>query len=804
MFRDVRFGFRLLSRTPVFAIAALTILALGVGATTAVFTVVRGVLLQPLPYRDPARLVLFRANLPGYPRYPLLTPAELAALRDLTPVFEAVAPINQSEANLTSPDDMEAVTAAAVSDNFFETLGVAPAIGRIATRQDGSSTVRPVTIGDELWRTHFHADPAIVGRTIEIDNRPVVVVGVMPRGFRLYLGPGVDVATRLDVLVPRGRGWDDDPARTTVTIARLRPGVTAAAAQAAVDAAIARVVAANPAAYRTGAIRVSLATLDRDVVSAVAAPLLALAAAVAFVLLVACANLTNLLLARGASRSREIALRASIGASPSRIMRQLVAEGLVIGAVGAVAGLLLAEWGVALLVQLAPSTLPRVEAIQIDAAMAAFAAGVSLLCALSVSLIPARQAAKADVSSTLKQSTSAPLGARTTRGVLVAAQLALSLVLLVGAGLMARAFINMRLVPLGFEPHDALTMNVGLNGAQFNGGTLAEARERRLAFYHQLYDALRSLPGVQQVGVGLPVPLGGPPLTQRVAVDAASPELPADGAIALAGYLESLHVPLVAGRSFGRDDDNRPVAIIDEHLAGELWPGAPPQAAIGRRLLFKTAIGQQWDEVIGVVRHVQMRGLREAELPQIWMTYGTRSYAALSLVIRGAQPDALVESVRRTVQKLGAGRPVHDIRLLDDYVDDASADTRFALFVLGGFAIIAVVLSALGVYGVVSYATSRRTKEIALRIALGAEPRRVVRLVVREGIVWTAVGLAVGTAGSVALTRYLGSLLFHVRAADPVTFILVPLVLTAVALSATIIPAVRAVRIDPMVALKSE
>jgi putative ABC transport system permease protein len=481
-----------------------------------------------------------------------------------------------------------------------------------------------------------------------------------------------------------------------------------------------------------------------------------------------------------------------------------VAESLVVGVLGAAMGLLLANWGVAALLQLAPSTLPRLDTIQIDGSMAAFAAGLSLLCALAVSLIPARQAAKRDASSTLKQSASAALGARTTRGMLVAAQLALSLVLLVGAGLMGRAFINMRLVPLGFDAHDALTMNVGLNGARFNGGTLAEARERRLVFYHELADALRLQPGVRQVGVGLPVPLSGPPLTQRVAADGASPELPADGAIALSGFLESLHVPFVAGRAFVREDDNRPVAIIDERLAAELWPGTAPQSAVGRRVLVKTAIGQQWDEVIGVVRHVQMRGLREADLPQIWMTYGTRSYSALSLVIRAAQPATLVESVRQTVQRLGAGRPVHDIRLLEEYVNDASADTRFAVSVLGGFAVIAVVLSALGVYGVVSYATSRRTKEIALRIALGAGPQRVVRLLIGDAIMWMTVGLAAGVAGAMVLTRYLQSLLFEVGATDSVTFTIVPVLLTGVALAATVIPALRAVRIDPMAALKSE
>jgi putative ABC transport system permease protein len=803
MLRDLRFGFRVLVRNPLFALAALTVMALGVGATTAVFTVVRGVLLHDLPYREPDRLVLFRASLPGYERYPLLTPAELSALRDRSDLFESVSVISESQANLTSPDDMAVVTAAAIGDNFFETLGVEPALGRLVTRQDLGGGIRAVTISDELWRTHFQGDPRIVGRRIEIDNRPATVAGVLPRGFRLYLGPGVHVATRIDVVFPRGRGYDDDPARTAVVIARLKSGVSIGGAQAAVDALAASLVAGNPGSYRSGPVRISLAALDREVVSDVQPALVALSGAVAFVLLVACANLMNLLLARASARAREIALRTSIGASPGRIARQLLAEGLVIGGLGAAGGLLVANWGVAALLRLAPATLPRLEAVRIDAGVAGFGAGLSLLCALAVSLIPAWQAARADVSATLKQTHTAAGHGGTTRGLLVAAQLALSLVLLVGAGLMTRAFINMRLAPLGFDPDGAVTMNVRLFGERFNGATLADDREKRLVFYHQLADSVREIPGVEQAGVGLPVPLAGPPLTQRVSLEASQPEHPTEGAIALAGLLETLRVRLVAGRFFAAADDNRPVVIIDQRLAAELWPDGS-QAAVGRRALFKTAIGQQWVEVIGVVSHVQMRGLRGGDLPQIWMTYGTRSYAALNLVVRGANPSALVEPVRQAIQRLGPGRPVHDIRLLEDYVADASADTRFALFVLGAFAIVALVLSALGVYGVVAYVTARRTREIAVRMALGADARGIVGLVVREGMAWTIAGLAAGLTGGLALTRYLDSLLFHVGATDPLTFAAVAAVLASVAAAATALPAIRAVRIDPMLSLRSE
>jgi putative ABC transport system permease protein len=801
MLRDLRFGVRVLLRHPLFAAAALTVMALGVGATTAVFTVVRGVLLRPLPYQQPDRLVLFRADLPGYVRYPLLTPGEWFMLRDRADLFESISVISESQANLTSPDEMEAVPAAVVGDRFFETLGVRPALGRFVTRQDLSRGARAVTISDDLWRRHFHADPAIVGRTIEIDNRPVQVAGVLPAGFRLYLGPGIAISPRLDVIFPRGAGYDDDPARTGVVVARLARGATTGGVQAAVDAAMARHVAESPASYRSGPATLSVTTLDREVVSDVRPALIALTGAVAFVLLVACANLTNLLLARATARGREIALRISIGASPRQIVRQLVAEGLVVGVLAAGAGLLLARWGVDALLRMAPSTLPRLETVGMDAGVAGFAIAVSVVCAFAVSVVPAWQAARADVASTLKTSVTSAARARTTRGLLVAGQLALSLILLAGATLMARAFVNLRQVPLGFDPHGAVTMNVRLHPERFNPGTIAESRAARLAFYHRLAGAARQLAGVEQAGVGLPVPLDGPALTQRVAVDPEAPERPVDGAIALAGFLETLRVPLVAGRYFKIEDDNQPVVIVDERLAKELWGGAP---ATGRRLQVITAIGRQWTEVIGVARHVQMGGLRGNDLPQVWMTYGTRSYGALNIVVRGADPAALADSVRQTIQQLGAGRPVHEIRLLDDYVADASADTRFALFVLGGFAIVAVVLSGLGVYGVVSYVTARRTREIAVRLALGAAPRCVIALVVREGLWWTGAGLAAGLVGALALTRYLRTLLFRVESTDPATFAIVAAALGAIAIAATVIPAIRAVRVDPMLSLRAE
>jgi len=345
-------------------------------------------------------------------------------------------------------------------------------------------------------------------------------------------------------------------------------------------------------------------------------------------------------------------------------------------------------------------------------------------------------------------------------------------------------------------------MFVSLRAGKFGTGTVEEARARRVVFYHQLLDSARRIPGVQQIGVGFPLPLGAESMVQRFSLGPGMPERSAEGFISLAGYLDALRVPLAAGRYFTAADDNQPVVIVDERLARELWP---QQSAIGQRLLIIPAVGQTRPvEVVGVVAHVQTQTLRSTGLPQIWMTYASRSYAQLDLVVRASNPMALIPALKEAVQGAGSGRPVRDIRMLEDYVAAASADTRFALFVLGGFAALAVILAAIGVYGVVSYATARRTREIAVRLALGADGPRIVALVVREGIGWTAAGIGAGLLGALALARYISSLLFRVGERDPITYFGVVLLLVVIAVVATALPAIRAVRVDPMLALRSE
>jgi len=803
VWRDIRFGLRLLARYPAFAAAAITVIALGIGATTAVFSVVRGVLLRPLPYREPDRLVIFRATGPGVMGQALVTGDELAAIRSRPDLFESIAVVNESPGNLTTPGAMEAVTAASPSDNFLDTLGLSPLLGRMVSRRDiGPQWVTAVDISYDLWLRRFHGDADVVGKPIEINNIPMTIAGVLPRNFRFHLGPSAPIPRQIDVWFPRGPDYDEGPTRNKTVVARVRRGVAIAAAQTAVDTLTAAVMNGHPASYRIGPVRLSLSTLDREAGSDIRPALMALTGAVGFVLLVACANVMNLLLARASVRTRELAVRTAIGASRARLVGQLAVESLLLGLIGGGLGLLIAQWGVDGLLRLAPAALPRREDIAIDAALAAFAVGTSLLCSLFFGLVPAWQATRSDVVDMIKQDPAARSGSAMTRGLLVSAQLALSLMLLAGAGLMARAFISMRSVPLGFDPARAVTMNVQLQVQRFSSTDAEASKLKRLEFYHQLTRSVAEILGVEQTGVGISVPMSGEAITQRIALGPDQPEVPTVGAIALAGFLETLRVPLLAGRYFNPEDDNRPVVIVDRHLADQMWPR---QSALGRRfLVLRTAGAPTQVEVVGVVEHVQLDGLRNAVQPEIFMTYATRQYGDLNIVVRAANAAALAPAIENAVQRLGPGRPVREIRLLEDYVADASADTRFALFVLGLFALLATVLTAIGLYGVASYATTRRTREIAVRLALGADARRIVALVLGDGWLWTAAGLVAGVAGALALSRYLRTLLFVVGERDPLTFAGVALVLGVIAIVASVAPAVKAVRVDPMLALRSE
>jgi predicted permease len=803
---NLRYGFRILLRNPAFGIAALTVIALGIGATTAVFTVVRAVLLQPLPYQDPDRLVVIRADGPGFTRAPALTAEEFFALRARTDIFEGVATVNQSEGNLTRSDDMEAVSAASVSDNFLSMLGVAPVLGRqVSAREDigGEGFVRGVNLSYELWQRRWSGDPGLVGRHIEINNRDMVVIGIMPRALCVYLGSGTNLAPQIDIWFPGAP--DVGRARAVPAIARLRNGISIASAQAAVDAFMTEFAGAHRASYPNGAMRLSLIGLDEDVERDVKPALLALSGAVAFVLLVACANLANLLLARATARTRELAVRAAIGASRGQLVIQLAVEGAALASLGVVGGLLVAQWAIDGLMWLAPASLPRRDLIAVDAPIALFAVALTFGCAMIVGLFSAWYATRSNMSGMMRGDSAATPVARSTRGALVSSQLALSLVLLAGAALLGRAFINLRAVRLGFDETRALTMTVQLPSARF------DTPAKRLAFFTAAAEAARAVPGVRGAGVGTPLPLAGVHNVQRVSAGADDPLLTASMLIALPGYLEALRVPLRAGRSFTASDNQRndstviPV-IIDEQLAASLWGPGRVDEVVGRRVLLGAPPAvRQTAEVIGVAVQIQLRDLRTGPSPQIWLPYTARAFTGMTVVARtDRDPSAVAAAVERAIEQLGPGRPVSNVRPLAAYVAAASADARFAVFVVGMFAALALVLTTVGVYGVAAYATERRRREIAVRLALGADGRRIVSLIVREGLAWTICGVAVGLGAALGLTRYLEAMLFQVNPMDAATLAGVAVMLATTAIAATALPAVRAIRIDPMLALRSE
>lgn len=798
--RDLRFSLRILASNPLFAFAAVAVVTLGIGATTAVFSVVRGVLLERLPYRDAARLVLFRVDAPGYVRQPALTGEEFLAIRARTDLFEDAATAHESPLSLTGPD-MERVGAASIGDNFLPLLGVAPAAGRaVSSREDvGSQWITGVNISYELWQRRWQGDPSVVGRSIDVNNLQMQVVGIMPRGFRLYLGDATGIAPQVDLWAPIADGDFQLSSRGYPVVARLRTDVSLWAAQRAVDTLIAQLMTARPDHYRTGRARVTLSPLDDDVVRGVKPALVALATAVGFVMLVACANLTNLLLARTSARTRELAVRTAIGASRRQLIQQLAVESLVIAAIGAAGGLLLAQWGIDGLLALAPASLPRRENIVMDAPIAAFAIGTAVLASAIFGLVPAWVATRVDVAGMLKEDPASSRRASTIRGLLVSGQLALSLVLLVGAGLMMRAFVQMRQQPLGFNPSGVATVRVDLPPQHFR------AMESREAFYRAAQEAVRGIAGVDAVAVGLPIPFAGPTITRRFALAPGEPERITRAVAAFPGYAELLGVPLRAGRLFDASDASRrdPAVMVDEQLAALLWPG---ESAVGKRILLQPnqPTERQWAEVVGVVGHLQLDDVRRESEPQLWLPYRSMAWNMAVAVRTRRDPTQMAALMKQTIEQLGPGRPVHALRSLESYIADASADTRFALFVLGVFSLIAVALAAVGVYGVVACATARRMREIAVRLALGADPVRIVALVVREGFTWAIGGVVAGITAALALSRYLATLLFNVGERDPLTFLAVAALLAAVALTASALPAIRAVRIDPMLALRSE
>lgn len=808
----LRLALRKLLRSPAFAIVAILTLALGIGANTAIFSIVKAVLLAPLPFRDADRVAMLWGSRDAGETTWLSAP-EILSYRDDIDVFESVAAYTGTGANLTGGQEPERVVAAAVTTNLFHTLGVVPRAGRAFAPTDSAATVRDhVIISHGLWQRRYGADPAIVGRAIQVNGSARTVVAVMPPSFRLPL----DIADQrpselwlpMDLQDADLAGWGN---RGLMAVVRLATGVTPERAAAQMRVVEERWVQQGHLSNRDHLNRSPVAVTDL-VLGDVRAALWMLLGAVGVILLIACANVANLALARSDERVREVAVRTAIGASRGRIMRQLLTESLVVAMLGGAVGVALAYGGTRLLVALHPAGVPRVELVAIDPVVLGFSLVLTLLTGIAFGLAPALQLSHPDLNRGLKEGgrTGSVSGARQRfRDALVVAQMAMSVVLLIGAMLLTRSFVELRRIDLGFRPDSALSLRVALPTASYPEAPSV------IGFHRTLRQRLSQAPGVLSVGATRLLPLTGTigdwsiTLEGRTRVASENPN--GDWQVVMPGYFESMGMRLVRGRVITEEDhENAPgVAVINELMARRYWP---TEDAIGKR--FHLGTGQRpWITVVGIVGQVRHNALTEEPRAEMYIPHAQWNVAAgginagrgMTYVIRTAgDPLAALPHAREAVRSLDPNLPIADIRTLERVTDDSLAQPRFTTMLLGLFAALALVLATIGIYGVISLLVTRRRQEIGIRMALGAAPAAIVRMVLRRGAALASIGILVGLAAAALLGRLVASMLYGVTAFDPLTFATIPSVLLLVALVASLVPAGRAATVDPVEALRDE
>jgi len=803
LWQDLRFGLRMSLKHPGFIAAVVLALALGIGANTVIFSVVNAILLNPLPYPHPDRLVMVwldnkRLGLDqdwhSYPNY--------ADYRDQNKVFEKLAAFNDRRFNLTGEGEPERIIGAWATANFFAVMGVEPVMGRAFTvEEEEPGRDQVVVIGYGLWQRRFGSDPKIVGQTISLNGAPRTVVGVMPAHFRFP-------SKEAEMWVPLALSANGKNARggfSLKSIGRLKPGITITQARADLGTIASRLEQQYP--DMLSGYGVNLVPLYEQVVGKIRPALLVLLGAVGFVLLIACANVANLLLARAAVREREIAVRMALGAGRARLIRQLLTESALLAVLGGAAGLLIAEWGLKVLLALSPADIPRLDQIKIDGRVLAFTLAVSLLTGLIFGLAPALQSSKLDLNESLKEggrSATGGLRGRRIRGVLVVAEVALSLVLLIGAGLMIKSFLRLQQVNLGFNPDRLLTMRVDLAGSKYREGPKA------VAFYQQLLGRVATLPGVQAVGAISDIFLSSTPNSANFSIEG-RPEVPPAQRIETpidqvsANYFQVMGTPLLKGRLFDEHDANEAprVAIINDTFARRFFPDEDP---LGKRFKFGGVNSQApWMTIVGVVADVRRTGFDAEVRCETFLPLAQSPSRSMTLVLRtAADPLSLAKSARAAVWAIDKDQPVYSLRTMEQLLREMIAQRRLNMLLLGIFSVISLVLAAVGIYAIISYSVTERTHEIGIRLTLGAERRDILRLVVGQGMLLALLGVAIGLAAAFALTRLMSSLLYGVSATDPVTFGGISLLLVLIALVASYIPARRAMRVDPMVALRYE
>jgi predicted permease len=803
--QDLRYSLRTLRKSPGFAAAAIGILALGIGANTAIFSVVDAVLLRPLPFPEPGRLMRLQEAPPGGPGMQAgpVSPANYLDWRAQSHVFAALAAYRGTSLTRTGGEEPEALQAATVRGDFFSVLAVRPLLGRVfapGEEEPGQDDV--VILSEALWRSRFGADPKVLGRELVLDGRRHTVVGVMPA-----LRVAAWYPATVQVWKPLAWTAQERAARgerILNVVARLKPGVDRRSAQAEMDTLAGRLAREYPATDKGWGAAVK--PLHEYLVAAVRPALLLLLGAVAFVLLIACANVANLVLVRSLGRSKEMAIRGTLGASRGRLVQQLVAEALLLASAGAVLGLYLAHFGVALLRGFLGNGLPQGLDVHVDLRILAFTLGISLFAGLAAGLVPARSFLGGDLHD-LQRALQRGLGrtdgvvsGRRTRGALIVAEVALSLVLLVGAALTLESLGALRRVDPGCDPHGVLTLVLGLPQQKY-----PEPRQQS-AFFDRVLTRLRALPGVQAAATVDWLPLTERGLTEPVAI-AGRPGVLAEqpeAAVRLIspGYLRTLRIALRRGRDFTAADalDRPAVVLISESMARRFWPGKDP---LGQRLILGLAPHVS-REVVGVVADVKVDGLRvAAPVPTVYQPLAQRPWLATTIVVRTrTRPESLVSAVTRAIHAEDRDLPVLDVATLDSVVAGYLSQERFNMLLLAAFAGLALLLAAVGIYSVLSYTVGRRTQEIGVRMALGAQIKDVLGLVVVEGLRPTLWGIVLGLGASLALGRILAGLFYGVSAADPVLCGAVALLLAAVALLASAGPAWRAARVPPSEALR--
>jgi len=804
LLNDLRHATRRLLRSPGFTALAVLTVGLGVGATTVMFSAVHGVLLKPLSYPEPERLVMIRGATRARPgRTGVISYPDYRDWRHESRSFESIAALRAADVTLAGPGGPERIEGARVTASFFQVLRVVPALGHLLPAEVDQRGGEPVAVlGHGLWR-RLGADPTLVGRSLTLSGQPHTVIGILPASFR----PPREVE-RAQVFAPLaldGDSLEQRGNRSLAAIGRLRSGVGIDQARAELAAVALRLEKEHPDNTGVGAM---VESLHADTVGELRRPLLVLLGAVAFVLLIACTNMANLVLPRALARRKEVAIRAALGAGRSRLVRQLLTESILLGVVGGAAGLGLAHWGLDALVSLAPPSTPRLQDIALDGRVLGFSLALSLVTGVAFGLLPALSAARTDVQAALHDSGRSPgLARHPGARLLVVAEIALCLVLMAGAGLLLESFRRLLSVDPGFDPHDVLTFELSLPGSRY------PRPDQRAAFYADLLERVRILPGVISAAAITPLPLGGDGgIATRFTVEGQPAPAPgqkprAEYRAVTSGYFETMRIPLKKGRAFD-DRDRReapPVAVVNQTLADQVFPGRDP---LGQRIRIGVGTDESDPhtfEVVGVVGDVRPSGRHVSAPPEIYVPHPQQSWSWMSLVVR-ASGDAvsLAGPLRREVAALDSEQALYNLRPLLELLSDSLAAHRFIMALLGGFALLGLALATVGVYGVLAESVERRRGEIGLRLAVGADPGDVLRMVLGQAGRLAAAGVTLGLAAAFALTRVMQGLLFGVSATDPAMFAAVAGVLGMAAMLASYLPARRAARLDPVAALREE